>query len=919
MRPLTLTLSAFGPYAGETTIDFSKLGDSGLYLITGDTGAGKTTLFDAIVYALYGSASGSDRGGKDLASKYAGEDAASYVDFTFSNRGAEYRVFRCVNNEGRRKVVIGDKNQLQEAVLFDGDGKPIAHKVREVTAKVEEVLGLTRDQFVQIVMIAQGQFRELLTASEDVRGPILKKLFQTEPYANLQDRINAEANAQNAVCADLRRDLDHVVKTVAFGDEESFDAEAAEARSEEFLSFLEKQVGEGQKALEDAQSKKEKLDETLGKLQKQKGTDETLLKQAGELTGVLASLETALKSFADSKAAFDTENSEAQAAKRAELSARVALETKQLGEYEKLDEKQKAFDAFLKDLEEKETRFAQTAKLQSAEEEYQIKLEAEQNDLLSIPKEQTEWSHARDAAAERGKALDDLQTRLDRYAAGKKTLKQLQDDYAEKKHQYDSAEALRKALEDQYLNAQAGILAETLVDGEPCPVCGSTSHPHCAVLPENTPEKADVDRAKANEKTAREAVDQALGKVVEQRSSLEEKEKQLSKDCEALDLPFDEQTGSALQEKRAENRTLQAELKTAVEELQKKAERLDKLNEELPKRKDANEARAKELGELKTSIANLSGQKDARQKELEEAQKNLPYASLQKANEALRGLNEKQKALADALETARKAFETAKENKVSLEAKRKTLETGLDGFDKEAAEARARQIAELTEQGKALEQKVIGCTTALQNAKQAQTDAGKSLKALAEAREKQRWLWELDRVFNGKLTTEGRLKLETYVQAIYFDQVLAHANRRLYAMTGGQYELARQTEAGDKRSAYALNLDVIDHYGDVSRRSVKTLSGGESFLASLALALGLSDLIQERSGGVQLDTLFVDEGFGSLDAESLEKALQTLEELGAEHRLVGIISHVEELGQRIDRQIDVRKLPSGGSTATLVV
>ena len=358
MRPLTLTLSAFGPYAGETTIDFSKLGDSGLYLITGDTGAGKTTLFDAIVYALYGSASGSDRGGKDLASKYAGEDAASYVDFTFSNRGAEYRVFRCVNNEGRRKVVIGDKNQLQEAVLFDGDGKPIAHKVREVTAKVEEVLGLTRDQFVQIVMIAQGQFRELLTASEDVRGPILKKLFQTEPYANLQYRINAEANAQNAVCADLRRDLDHVVKTVAFGDEESFDAEAAEARSEEFLSFLEKQVGEGQKALEDAQSEKEKLDETLGKLQKQKGTDETLLKQAGELTGVLASLETALKSFADSKAAFDTENSEAQAAKRAELSARVALETKQLGEYEKLDEKQKAFDAFLKDLEEKEESVA---------------------------------------------------------------------------------------------------------------------------------------------------------------------------------------------------------------------------------------------------------------------------------------------------------------------------------------------------------------------------------------------------------------------------------------------------------------------------------------------------------------------------------------------------------------------------------
>ena len=655
------------------------------------------------------------------------------------------------------------------------------------------------------------------------------------------------------------------------------------------------------------------------KLQKQKGADKALLKQAGELTGVLAALETAVKTFADSETAFEAESTEERAKEREALTARIALETDQLGEYEKLDEKQNAFAAFLKELEEKETRYAQNAKLQSAEEELQIKLEAEQNDLLSVPKEQAEWSHARDAAEERGKALNDLQTRLDTYAAGKKTLKQLQDDFADQKHRYDVAEASRKALEDQYLNAQAGVLAETLVDGEPCPVCGSTSHPHCAVLPENTPEKADVDKAKADEETTRKAAINASNAVAEQNSALKQQQDQLKKDCEALDLPFDEQTGSVLQAKREENRALQEQLKTTGEALQKKAERLEKLNEDVPKRKRANEERAKELGELKASIANLSGQKETRQKELEEVQKKLPYESLQKAEEALRELTEKQKAMAVALEAARKAFEAAKENKISLEAKQKTLEGGLDGFDRAAAEARVKQISELTQQGKALEQKVIACTTALQNASQAQNDAAKTLKELSAAREKQRWLRELDAVFNGKLTSEGRLKLETYVQAIYFDQVLAHANRRLYTMTDGQYELARQTEAGDKRSGYALNLDVIDHYGDVSRRSVKTLSGGESFLASLALALGLSDLIQEQAGGVQLDTLFVDEGFGSLDAESLEKALQTLEELGAEHRLVGIISHVEELGQRIDRQIDVRKLPSGGSTATLVV
>ena len=920
MRPLTLTLSAFGPYAGVTTLDFSKLGESGLYLITGDTGAGKTTLFDAIVYALYGEASGSDRGGKDLASKYAGENASSYVDFTFTCRGSEYRVFRCVNKEGRQKVLIDGKNQLQEAVLFDGNGKPMASKVKEVTAKVEELLGLTRDQFVQIVMIAQGQFRELLTADEKVRSPILKKLFRTERYAGLQDRINAESNAQNTVCAELQRDLGHIVAAVSFGEEEEpFDEVAAEARSGEFLALLEKHVAEDQSALKTAQNEKDELDKTLAKLQKQKGADEALLKQAWDLADVLAQLEPAEKAFADSKAAFEAENTDERVKRREALAAQITLETEQLEEYEKLDEKQNAFASFLKDLEEKQARFARDAKLQSTEEERQKILEAEQKELLSAPNELTEWSHAKDAAEERGKALTALQTRLDTYASGQETLKQLQDDFSEKKHQYDTAEALRKALEDQYLNAQAGILADTLVAGEPCPVCGSTSHPHCAVLPENTPEKTDVDKAKADEEAARTAAEQASNKVAEQRAALEQQELVLTKDCEALDLPFGDETGPALQAKREENRALQTELKTTGEALQKKAARLDELNGELPKRKEANEVRAKQLSELKTSIANLSGQKEARQNELDEAQKKLRYESLQKANEALQAMVGTRKAMADALETARKAFDSAREAKVGLEARQKTLQAALEGFDKEAAEKRVRDIEEQTAQSKALGQKVIDCTGALQADTTALEDARKTLAELAAAREKQQWLSELDQVFNGKLTSEGRLKLETYVQAIYFDQVLALANRRLYAMTGGQYELARQTEAGDKRSGYALNLDVIDHYGDVSRRSVRTLSGGESFLASLALALGLSDLIQEQAGGIQLDTLFVDEGFGSLDAESLEKALQTLEELGAEHRLVGIISHVEELEQRIDKQIDVRKLPSGGSTATLRV
>ncbi|MBO4383494.1 MAG: hypothetical protein J5847_05325, partial [Clostridia bacterium] len=461
--------------------------------------------------------------------------------------------------------------------------------------------------------------------------------------------------------------------------------------------------------------------------------------------------------------------------------------------------------------------------------------------------------------------------------------------------------------------------AADLVEGQPCPVCGSTSHPHCAVLPENTPEKADVERARAEEEAARDAADEASTAAAELRSALAQQEEQLTKDCTAHDLVFGEDTRAAVKARVEENRALRESLKAQGETLERNANRLEELNKTLPELQKAGEDRAAALTELTRTVAGLEGQRESRETELREAQEKLPFASLQQADEALAGLEQKQTALETALREAREAFDKAKNSKLTLETRQESLTGELEGFDKAAAEARVKRIAELTEQGKALEQNVIALTGTLSAGQTALEDARKTLEALAAAREKQRWLAELDSVFNGKLTSEGKLKLDTYVQAIYFDQVLALANRRLYAMTGGQYELARQMEAGDKRSGYALNLDVIDHYGDVSRRSVKTLSGGESFLAALALALGLSDLIQERAGGVQLDTLFVDEGFGSLDAESLEKALRTLEELGQENRLVGIISHVEELQQRIDRKIDVRKQASGGSTATLIV
>lgn len=918
MKPLTLTMSAFGPYAETTTLDFSALGNDGLFLISGDTGAGKTTIFDAIVFALYGSASGNDRDAKSLCSKYAAEGAPSYVDFTFSNGGRKYRVFRCANREGRQKVLIDGKNQLQEAVFFDENGAPLASKVREVTDAVTETLGLTRDQFVQIVMIAQGEFRELLTANEGVRGPILAKLFRTERYAALQSRIGDALSEQNSACTDLRKDLSHITASIVTEDRESFSAEVAEARSEEFLIALEKQVSDDENCLKEAQREKDEQNKIRSALQKQKGSDETLLKQTEELAGVLAALETVSAAFAESKTAVEAENSEERVSLRDELSRKITLETDRRKDYEALEEKRTAFVAFQKDLREQQARFDREAALQKTETEKQKSLEEERGGLQSVPRELTEWDHAQKEAADRAAQLSGLLDRLDTYDSGRTLLTKRQEEYSEAKQRYDIAETRRKTLEDRYLNAQAGVLAATLEEGRPCPVCGSTEHPHCAVLPENTPEKSEVDRAKADEESAREAAVDASTAVAEQRSALEQQEQQLQKDCEALGLLFDTGTRSVLQAELAETRSLQEDLRAAGESLRAKAARLEALNGELPKLQKANEERDGAIRALKATLDSLSGQEETRRKTLEEARRDLPFASLEEADKSLQGLIAQQSELTAALEMAQKAFDTAKERKLSLESKEKTLEEQLEGFDREAAEARAERLEALTVKEKELEQKVTALTGVRNTNAQAWNAAKKTLSDLAKAREKQAWLSELDAVFNGKLTAEGKLKLETYVQAIYFDQVLRLANRRLYAMSGGQYELARQTEASDKRSAYALNLDVIDHYGDVSRRSVKTLSGGESFLASLALALGLSDLIQEQAGGVRLDTLFVDEGFGSLDGELLEKAIETLAELGAEDRLVGIISHVEELEQRIDKKIEVTKLPSGGSTARIL-
>ena len=913
MKPLTLTLSAFGPYAEETVLDFSRLGEGGLYLITGDTGAGKTTLFDAMVFALYGKVSGSDRDTRELRSKYAKEDTPAFADFTFLSRGKIYRVFRAVDKTGKTKAVIDGHTLSQDAVLWDESGNVLAAKVAAVTAAVTELLGLDQSQFSQILLIAQGQFRELLTADEKVRGPILAKLFQTENYAVLQRQVAEQQSAAYAAYADLSRDLKHFGRSVLSDEAEFFPEDAMESRYEEFSEKLRALVEADRGAAEKKEKEKQSLAATRGRLQKELGADEAFRNNAALLAETETALADGLAAFEQRKTAWDYRNGEEQTKARKALEKSIDAEEAQLKEYEQLDKVAKELEDAEKD---RDAHAGAAEQKRHALEELAAKLTGlteEKTGLADTANRLAERTAARQEQSAICKDLSALQILERETASARDAFEKARSTFETARETYHGSADRSRHLEALYYNAQAGILATQLGPGQPCPVCGSTEHPAPASLAEEVPEKAAVDAARQKAEADREAMETASGAAAAARAALEEKESRLREARE----PYDPDTPveALLAAANAELR----ELDGKVDAAQKAADRLNDIDKVLPALQKQKEDLQKTAAEEAQRAAVAEEQVSTRSVTLGQLREKLPYGS---RNDAAGALKEKQNALAAqerAFTSAKEQFDAAFQERRDLESRRTTLQEGLKGFDAAAAAARAEQAETLAGQAEALDADLSVLTHRVQTNEGLLRQLQETWKKLSEARTRLQWVRDLDNVLNGKLAGADKLKLDTYVQAVYFDQVLRLANRRLLKMTDGQYELARQTEAADKRSGYALNLDVIDHYGDVSRRSVRTLSGGESFLASLALALGLSDLIQERAGGVQLDALFVDEGFGSLDSEALEKAVGTLAELGAENRLVGIISHVAELEERIDRKIVVEKRPAGGSTAKIIV
>ena len=507
------------------------------------------------------------------------------------------------------------------------------------------------------------------------------------------------------------------------------------------------------------------------------------------------------------------------------------------------------------------------------------------------------------------------------YAAYQKLedkLKKAQADYAQKSEDSRQKRAEYEHKNKLYLDAQAGILAETLTEGVPCPVCGSLEHPHPAQKPENAPTKQELEICKAKAEEAEVATQAAsskastcIGQVDTSRETLRDHgQKSLGTDAveemERLCCEKQQQTAAALQ--KAEQ-----QLKEIAKQLGRKAA-LDQL---IPQKEDELDQCKNRRGSYETQQAGDGAKLQAAKKRLKELAEKLSYPSEAEANQALQQLHEQKEAWEKAIQETQKAHDECAKNlaalKGTLEGYQKTLQ-GMEKVDVQAVLA-AQTEADQQKAAWQAQKNEIGDRLAVN--RPILENLRPQISKMEETEKRLQCVQALSDTANGRLSGKEKIMLETYIQMTFFDRIIRRANVRLMVMSGGQYELKRRVNAENNRSQAGLELDVIDHYNG-SERSVKTLSGGESFKASLALALGLSDEIQSSAGGIRLDTMFVDEGFGSLDEESLEQAVNALVGLTQGNRLVGIISHVSELKNRIDKQIVVTKEKSGGSKAEIL-
>lgn len=921
MRPIKLTISAFGPYADKMTLELDQLGRSGLYLITGDTGAGKTTIFDAITFALYGKPSGDNRESGMLRSKYADPDTPTQVELVFQVGDKEYTLRRSPEYERPKKRGEGTIHQAAEAELIYPDGRRVT-KLREVEECVQEILGLDREQFSQVAMIAQGDFLKLLLADTATRQDIFREIFKTGLYQSFQERVRLGTADVSKRRDEALRSAEQFLRGVKIPPADLHAAEFAQVQSgdapmERGVEIIEDFISADERMQTELDAQETATDAALAE------TNEhlRLLAEQEQRERALAAAESRLESARGSDSA-DEQRLRSEEARRPEwerIGAEAAALNAELPGYVRREELRMEEKKLLRRISEAEEsiRKTQSARTQGEEKLADDRLRRAQLENAGAQRErlarEKEALSARDTQfAALLKTLQNLGNCEENVARRQESFLRLQREAAQLRENYER-------LNFAFLSEQAGILAEGLVPGAACPVCGSTEHPHPAQKSSAAPTEAQLQREK---KRAEDAELSASNASLEARAALTQRDARREEAETALValLPGCTMTDAA-DRAAAERRVISEELRRltlAILDEEQKLREKDELDVQLPKLEERLRALEADLHAQNAALTADKTRCAALREERESLDKRLTFASEMAAKTEILRLREEQNAMNASLEAARSARERSRQALAELLGRIGQLReqcAAAPSFDREREQARQLELSErrraLTAQQRELHSRLTVNRSALESIRLRRHD-------LAALDEEYRWMADLAATVNGQIRGRDKIKLETYIQMTYFDRILERANLRLNRMSGGQYQLRRREEGASGRGQSGLELDVLDHYNG-STRSVKTLSGGESFLASLALALGLSDEIQASSGGIRLDTMFVDEGFGSLDDETLNLAMNALIDLTEGERLVGIISHVGELKNRIDKQIVVTKDRSGGSRARIVV
>ena len=934
MRPIKLILSAFGPYASKIELDLAKLGENGVYLITGDTGAGKTTIFDAITFALFGKPSGDIRDVKTLRSEYAKEEIETYVELDFLYHGEEYHIYRRPEysyTHVQKNGEIKQRSKSADAYLILPNGERIV-KPTEVTKQVEQLLGMKRDQFRQIAMIAQGSFLEILNADTKERGKLFEKVFMTSKYSILMDRLNQMAKEGSTKLNEAKLRLQQIISDIRVPitlqeEYEQMIETFAMDDIQPVYDLLDKIIASANEETKILQKQKDIIQKQLQKYRKEETEKSKQLQD-------LLSLEKLLKEkpAKEEKVNLLTEKLKVDGEKYKlhidDLKKEQVQIEHELPEYVrltkltiKLSEIKKQLSFVTKDLEEKislKKQLDEDIILKQKESQTLSDSEVSLNKYLikeeELQKKISAFHHASMMKKEYQIAVEDLKKKT-------MSLQKNTDAKAEIQKQYDDAQV-------SYFANQAGLLASRLSKGEPCPVCGSLEHPHPASHSDKLVTQEEINQYKKKVEQAEKEYQMASKACADanlKMSSLKNELELVLKSVTEQVIPI-EDVQMFIDEHTVQLKSEQAEISTHIKQLQLQSKRYQELLKLIPQLQQKFTAVSSEVSQNEITQAKLSVELEQIQKQVEEITGKLKYSSEQEAKNHVSIITKQILEYQQQIDQLTNATKHAMDELVYVNAQIDMLKEKVS-LSIEEISLQQSQLKSLQIEIENLQVQQEENLKNIHNAQRYEADAQDTKQKIQSENETYQTklsryssLKELADVAmgNGRSSKE-KITLQEYVQIAYLDRMIHKANERYLSMSNQQYQLVRSAGSKDKRSHEALDLDVID-YTNGSVRPVSSLSGGESFIASLALALGMSDEIQSQAGGIQIDTMFIDEGFGTLDQDSLNNAIQTLMNLSGENRLVGIISHVKELKERIHKGIIVTKDLHGsrGSVAKVV-